>query len=148
MMKPASVGSRMGGGLVDLIVSFILVLLFGWVTGLAETSGPDETASISIGGWPFVLACLVVFLLFALMESFLGKTPGKYIAHTQVTDLQGDRIALGPALIRNLLRFIDGIAFYAVGLVFVMIDKKNRRLGDILAKTCVVADDAEAGGGG
>jgi uncharacterized RDD family membrane protein YckC len=141
MLKMASVGQRIGGGLIDLIVSFILVLLFGWITGLGETSELGAEASISIEGWPFLLACLVVFLAFALMESSLGKTPGKYIAHTHVADENGDRVALVAAFIRNILRFVDGIAFYAVGLVFIMIDKKNRRLGDMLANTYVVADD-------
>ncbi|MDP7548864.1 MAG: RDD family protein [Alphaproteobacteria bacterium] len=141
MLKMASVGQRIGGGLIDLVVSFVLVLLFGWITGLAETSSPDAGASISIGGWPFLFACLVVFVMFAQMEASLGKTPGKYVARTRVTDEHGNRVALAPALIRNILRFIDGIAFYAVGLVFIMIDKQNRRLGDMLANTYVVADD-------
>jgi uncharacterized RDD family membrane protein YckC len=141
MLKIASVGQRMGGGLIDLVASFILVLVFGWITGLGETSKRDAEASISIDGWPFLLGCFLVFLLFAQMEASLGKTPGKYIARTRVTDAHGNRITLGPALIRNILRFIDGIAFYAVGLVCMMIDRKNRRLGDMVAKTCVVADD-------
>ncbi len=144
MLKMASVGQRMGGGLIDLVISFILVILFGWITGLGEISNADAPgagASISIGGWPFLLACLVVFVLFAQMESSLGKTPGKYVARTRVTDEHGNRITLGPALIRNILRFIDGIAFYVVGLVFIIVDKKNRRLGDMLAKTRVIADD-------
>ncbi len=141
MLKIAGVGRRMSGGLIDFAVTFILVLLFGWITGLGETSPQDKRASISIDGWPFLLGCLLVFLVFAQMEASLGKTPGKYIARTRVTDEHGNRITLGPALIRNILRFIDGIAIYAVGLVCMMIDKKNRRLGDILAKTCVVAED-------
>ena len=141
MLEIASVGQRINGGLIDLIVSFILVLMFGWVTGLAETSDPDAGGLISIDGWPFLLACLVVFGLSALMETALGKTPGKYVSRTRVTDADGNPISLGPALIRNILRFVDGIVFYIVGLVFVMIDKKNRRLGDILAKTRVVVDD-------
>jgi uncharacterized RDD family membrane protein YckC len=141
MLKIVSVGQRIGGGLIYLIVSFILALMFGWVTGLAETLDLDAGGSINIDGWPFVLACLVVFGLSALMETALGKTPGKYVSRTRVTDAHGNPISLGPALIRNILRFINGIVFYIVGLVFVMIDKKNRRLGDILAKTSVVDDD-------
>jgi uncharacterized RDD family membrane protein YckC len=141
MLKIVSVGQRIGGGLIYLIVSFILALMFGWVTGLAETLDLYAGGSINIDGWPFVLACLVVFGLSALMETALGKTPGKYVSRTRVTDAHGNPISLGPALIRNILRFINGIVFYIVGLVFVMIDKKNRRLGDILAKTSVVVDD-------
>ena len=87
-----------------------------------------------------LFACLVVFLLFAAMEAFLGKTPGKFAVSTRVVDEDGDQINLVSALVRNALRFVDGIAFYIVGLVIVAIDGENRRLGDMLAKIRVVND--------
>jgi len=44
------------------------------------------------------------------------------------------------ALDLTYVSFIDGIAFYIVGLIIVAIDGENRRLGDMLAKTRVVDD--------
>ncbi len=140
MGKLASVRQRIGGGLVDLVLSFVFIFIFAWITGLAETPDTEAAVSISIEGWPFILACLIVFALFAVMEAFLGKTPGKFIAGTRVVDEAGNRIGLVPALIRNLLRFIDGFAFYLLGLIVVLVDKGNRRLGDMAAKGRVVAD--------
>ena len=46
MGKQASVGQRIGGGLVDLFVSFVLVLMFASTTGLGETLNPDAAVSI------------------------------------------------------------------------------------------------------
>lgn len=136
----ASVGRRISGGLIDLVVTVIGAILVGWIFGLSESTSTGGTMSFSLEGWPFLFACLVVFLLFAAMEAFLGKTPGKFAVSTRVVDEDGDQITLVSALIRNALRFVDGIAFYIVGLVIVAIDGENRRLGDILAKTRVVND--------
>jgi uncharacterized RDD family membrane protein YckC len=45
------------------------------------------------------------------------------------------------AIARNLLRAIDGFAgVYAVGLMCMMCNKQNRRLGDCVAGTVVVHD--------
>jgi uncharacterized RDD family membrane protein YckC len=41
----------------------------------------------------------------------------------------------GAAAVRTLLRIIDGIFFYAVALVSVLVTQKNRRLGDMVAHT-------------
>ena len=95
---------------------------------------------INVTGWPFVVAFVIVILLFTVMEATLGKTPGKYIVGTRVVDEDGDRVSLMQALVRNFLRFIDGIAIYIVGLIIIAVDKENRRLGDILARTWVVTD--------
>ncbi len=136
----AGVGRRISGGLIDLVVTVVGVMLVGWIFGLSESTSAGGTMSYSLEGWPFLFACLVVFLLFAAMEAFLGKTPGKFAVSTRVVDEDGDQISLASALVRNVLRFIDGIAFYLVGFVIVAIDGENRRLGDMLAKTRVVND--------
>lgn len=136
----AGVGRRISGGLIDLVVTFVCAMLFGWMVGLGESTSTGGTMSYNLTGWPFLFACLVVFLLFAAMEAFLGKTPGKFAVGTRVVDEDGDQITVASALVRNLLRFIDGIAFYIVGLIIVAIDGENRRLGDKVAKTRVVND--------
>ncbi len=94
-----------------------------------------------ISGIPLLVGCLFVILVFATMEAALGWTPGKFLFGTRVTDRQGGRIGIVAALARNLLRFVDGIAFYLVGTIIARIDRQNRRLGDIVARTLVVRDE-------
>ena len=47
----------------------------------------------------------------------------------------------------NLLRAIDGLpAFYAVGIVCMLINRESRRLGDLVAGTVVVVHERSASG--
>lgn len=138
----ASVGKRIGGGLVDLVVSFVLIMVIGAFSGFGAAGGGEDgaTASVNVSGLPFVLMALSVFVLFGLLEWKLGKTPGKMLLKTKVVSESGEPPTFLAALLRNVLRLIDGIGLYLVGLVVLAIDSKNRRLGDLLARTQVVND--------
>lgn len=141
--KIASVGERIVGGLVDLVVTFVAVLMVGSVLGLA-TSDLEEGqigVSTSVTGWRFLACALVVFLGFAAMEWIWGKTPGKMLLRMHVVGRDGGLPSPGAAIVRNLLRFVDGIALYLLGLVVIAIDRDRRRLGDLLAGTRVVRDE-------
>lgn len=48
---------------------------------------------------------------------------------------------MGAAIIRTLLRIIDGIAVYLVGAIFVWTSPRKQRLGDRVAKTLVIKKD-------
>ena len=50
----------------------------------------------------------------------------------------GERITLRQSLIRNILRFVDGIGLYLVGLIFLIVKEDNQRIGDLAANTIVV----------
>ena len=55
----------------------------------------------------------------------------------------GAKPGVGPTFIRTLLRFIDGLFLYIVGVISIFATGERRqRLGDLAAKTKVVADDA------
>ncbi len=41
---------------------------------------------------------------------------------------------------RNLVRLIDGLFFYVVGMISVMLSQQNKRLGDYVAGTVVIHD--------
>ena len=140
--EPASTGKRIVGGLVDLVVSFALIMVIGAFAGLGTTEVGDARvgASVNVEGMAFVYAAGLVFALFALMEWRLGKTPGKYLAKTKVVTAGDERPGLLAAVLRNLLRYIDGIAFYLVGLIVMAASKDRQRLGDMVAGTRVVDD--------
>ena len=140
--KIASVGQRILGGLIDLVVTFFAVLVIGSILGLA-TSDLEEGqigVSASVTGRRFLICALVVFLAFGAMEWVWGKTPGKMLLRMHVVGRDGQLPSPAAAIIRNLLRFIDGIALYLLGLVVMAIDRDKRRLGDLLAGTRVVQD--------
>ena len=65
-------------------------------------------------------------------------TLGKKAMGLKVVRENGEAMDWGAVIIRNLLRIIDGIAFYLVGAIVVWVSKKRQRLGDMAAKTLVV----------
>ena len=86
--------------------------------------------------------CLVfLFIIFAyliLMEAYAGWTVGKRVLGMKVVDEQGDKIGFTKSLIRNLLRFVDGLpAFNILGIVLIASSPRGQRFGDRIAKTYV-----------
>jgi uncharacterized RDD family membrane protein YckC len=69
-----------------------------------------------------------------------GATPGKRMMGLRVVQATGSPITLGQAVVRNFLRFIDGMPFftYCFGLTSCMATKRFQRLGDLAAGTVVI----------
>ena len=42
------------------------------------------------------------------------------------------------AFVRTLLRIIDGLAFYLIGFIVILVTEKKQRIGDFTAGTIVV----------
>ena len=87
--------------------------------------------------------CLVFFfIIFAyliLMEAYVGWTVGKRILGMRVVDESGNRIGLSKSVIRNMLRFVDGLpAFNILGIVLIASSPRGQRFGDRVAKTYVI----------
>ena len=84
-------------------------------------------------GWTFFAA-----LVFTYTEGRSGVTPGKWITRIRVfgTDLQP--CGFGRALVRNLLKFIDGFFNFMVGIMVAALSENWQRVGDMAARTIVV----------
>jgi uncharacterized RDD family membrane protein YckC len=73
------------------------------------------------------------------MEAYVGWTVGKRIIGMRVVDESGGKIGLSRSIIRNLLRFVDGLpAFSILGIVLIATSPRDQRFGDRIAKTYVV----------
>ncbi|MDP1828658.1 MAG: RDD family protein [Archangium sp.] len=71
-----------------------------------------------------------------------GQTPGKRLLRIRVVKNDGSPVTVFSSAVRNLLRVVDFLpACYPVGLVTMLVDKKHRRLGDLLAGTVLVRDE-------
>jgi uncharacterized RDD family membrane protein YckC len=87
---------------------------------------------------PAVIGLLVALgcLYYTMFEaSGWQATPGKRILRLYVTDLKGQRITFGRALIRNLARQISGVFF--IGYLIAGFTERKQALHDILA-SCLV----------
>ena len=104
------------------------------------------------GFWGFVLAstpafggfglAVVAFFSFAYMEGKWGITPGKWVTRIRVMGTDLKPCGTSRALVRNLLKVIDGFFNFTVGIMVVALSENWQRVGDMAARTVVV--DARA----
>ena len=88
---------------------------------------------------PICLAFLfIIFAYFIFMEAYVGWTIGKRILGLKVLDVAGNKIGILKALIRNLLRLVDGLpALNILGIILIVYSPRGQRFGDRIAKTYV-----------
>jgi uncharacterized RDD family membrane protein YckC len=137
----AGVGSRFLAIAVDTLlqiaasVALVLLLLL-----VALVAGGQWLAGCVA---PVVLVFFIFFIYwgyFAFFETiWKGQTPGKRVAHIRVIKESGRPINAFEAIARNLVRVVDFLpALYGVGVVCMLLNERNRRLGDFVAGTVVV----------
>jgi uncharacterized RDD family membrane protein YckC len=139
----AGIGSRFLALALDTLIQvalYVLVILLG--IGIASLG--KKIPGIP-GRWAPALMVLFMFCIywgyFALFEILWhGQTPGKRAAGIRVVKDSGRPITAIEGIGRNLMRAVDGIMFYAVGIITMLISRQNRRLGDYVAGTIVVHD--------
>jgi uncharacterized RDD family membrane protein YckC len=139
----AGIGSRALALAIDTLLQVLLYLLaLLLLTGVRLVVGPGYLDAL--GGWLAVVLVLFTFCLFwgyfAFFESvWAGQTPGKRAIHIRVIKSSGRPVNSLEAIARNLLRAIDFLpSIYATGLLCMLIDRRHRRLGDLVAGTVVV----------
>jgi uncharacterized RDD family membrane protein YckC len=129
----AGIWRRIFGGVVDLVLIFMVLFYF------IKTFGqqlPDGTYHLS--GFPMVFIMLIVFLYYAVLEATTGKTIGKYVVRTRVVNAEGLKISWKQAIVRTLMRVIDGFFLYLVAFIAIISSEHRQRLGDMVAKTYVI----------
>jgi uncharacterized RDD family membrane protein YckC len=144
----AGIGSRFMAGLLDyllisLIFASLAVLLL--VVGINVLSG--IRAAGTVGMWLFALMILILFAIhwgyFVFFEMRTnGQTPGKKYMKIRVVQVEGAGISFNSIAIRNLLRAVDILGFYAVAGIAMFATRKGQRLGDLAAGTVVISEEA------
>lgn len=122
--------------LLDFILLFPIGLVIAGLLAVSIEEFQDP-------GYPVVIMIWgVVELAYRfIMEWAFGWTIGKRIVGLKVTELDGSRLTLRGALIRNVVRLID-CSLYGVilGIALVLKTRRRQRLGDLLGKTMVIQD--------
>ena len=135
------IGRRVLATIIDLVLLGIVGGLFTAPGALIDGLG-DGRASEAVSGVLFsfggLAALLVTFAYFAIMEGRFGQTLGKMALGIKVVREDGGTIGTREAVLRTLMRIVDGIGSYLVALVVALISGENQRLGDMVAKTLVV----------
>jgi uncharacterized RDD family membrane protein YckC len=133
-------GRRIVAAVIDVALVGILLIV------IAKVLGNDENREYSLWaetqGGPRALFFLLTFLYFFATEFLSGQTLGKRVMKLRVVLEDGSKAGAGPVAIRNLLRAVDWLpSLYIVGIITIFATGERRiRLGDLAAKTRVVAD--------
>ena len=125
------IGIRAASILIDFVISWIVGLLIISI----ELNFPQNSMILLFGGLLWIAFFLVYYVY---MEGSRGQTIGKMLTRIKVVSEDGGKINMNQALIRNVLRIIDAVAFYLVGAFLIWRSDKKQRFGDSVAKTIVV----------
>jgi uncharacterized RDD family membrane protein YckC len=127
---------RVLAAIVDLLIvaAGAVVVLYA---GDSLTGDRQGALGAVILGW-------ALYYYFAL-ESGGGQTVGKKLMKLRVVRADGHEAGMREIAVRTVLRVIDGIALYMVGLIVMLVTGERRqRIGDLAASTIVVDASAPA----
>ncbi|HKH93945.1 MAG TPA: stage II sporulation protein M [Gemmatimonadaceae bacterium] len=144
----AGIGSRAMAAITDLLIVLAASIVLGIVAVAVMAVG--GFAGFNVGGsWGMAILVLAQFALlwgyYVLFEGLMdGQTPGKRIHRIRVVREGGYSVTFGASAVRNLIRVLDmqPLFLYLVGMISVLATRRGRRLGDIVAGTIVVREDA------
>jgi uncharacterized RDD family membrane protein YckC len=140
----AGVGSRFVAALVDYVIQTVCFFLEVLFFALFVSSGGNAEELDALGKWFIAILIFLNFAFFtgyfALFEAYWrGQTPGKKLMKLRVIKDSGRQITFFESLTRNLIRIVDYLpGMYLVGVVTMLCNKANKRLGDLAAGTIVV----------
>ena len=141
----AGIGTRGAAALIDLLIMFVLTGTLWYVVASIPKFLP-ALREIGNGGWARAILIIGQFLIlwgyFVAFEAIWdGQTPGKRVLGLRVVRNGGGGVDVGASAARNLIRFVDFLPFgYFVGMVSVIANQRNQRLGDLVAGTIVVRE--------
>jgi uncharacterized RDD family membrane protein YckC len=122
---PALDNKRVAAALIDLLVLGVVGFLLGTLSGSFTTGARVVTVA-----W-------VLYYYFAL-ELLTGQTLGKKVMGLRVAQTDGSPPELRQVAVRTVLRLVDGLGVYLVGLIAMLATGQRRqRLGDLAAGTIV-----------
>src|SRR4051812_44134979 len=137
-LPAASLGGRILSGLIDVIVTMILLIaaIFVFVVAALQADGALVWAS-------FIATMITVFLVFpATLETLTsGKSLGKLVCGLRTVRDDAGPITFQHAFVRALIGFVELYVFTGVPAFFsALISSRGKRLGDYAAGTYVVRD--------
>ena len=94
----------------------------------------------------FVSTCgfgIFMLLVYSFLEGKYCATPGKWLLGIRVVGTDLKPCGFGRALLRNILRFVDGFFNYLVGILIIAFTENQQRIGDMAARTIVIKKQEE-----
>jgi uncharacterized RDD family membrane protein YckC len=122
------------------VIAAMLALPFIFAAVVTEIRGNASALSGGSIAAASLMALVVWFLYFTLLEGRYGQTIGKMALNIKVVRAaDGAPIDFGEAAVRTILRIIDGLFGYLIGAIFIWTSDEKQRLGDRFAHTVVAS---------
>ncbi len=121
------------------LVDFLIFWILGFIVGYFYGQPIEDELGFNLKGFPALIVFLFGFCLWPVSESLYGKTVGKRIFKLKVVSENHQIISFSQALTRFLLGFVDYI--FLLGLIVASSNKKNQRIGDLVAKTIIIQEN-------
>ncbi len=136
----AGIGTRFLATLLDTFFITILVIAFIILDVVGQSIGGGAGHALSAFG--IIGAFVIIFGYYIFFEILWnGQTPGKRRNRIRVIQKNGYPVTAVGVIVRNIVRLVDFLpTLYAIGIVTMFIDRRARRLGDLLAGTLVVKE--------
>ncbi|MEM9197092.1 MAG: RDD family protein [Pseudomonadota bacterium] len=155
-LELASIGARIGAQILDLTVTTLAALALLLLIDAAELVAPD--AQIAIASMLFLFIRIPYYVLSEL--AWNGQTLGKRLMQIKVVASDGGSLTTNALVMRNIIK--EGEIFFPASLLIILgaaaapvetiiaslwiigtllvplLNKRRRRLGDLLAGTYVV----------
>jgi uncharacterized RDD family membrane protein YckC len=133
---------RAGAYLIDVVVFYGLHVLAMGATAFAlgvllSLAGHELRLYRGTCCMDYVVPGVLSVVYFAIFESLYGASLGKVLLRMRVIMVSGERCTLGAALVRSLVRYVDGFLF-GIPAYVIMQAPLYQRIGDKSAKTIVV----------
>lgn len=143
--QTAGIGSRAAAQLMDtgilLLVNITCVIVFSIVVFGSDTQAWGDVEDLAIAILLFALFLINTGYFFILEAFWSGQTLGKRWMKLRVIRENGQPITFLTAAIRNLFRIIDVLpSGYFVGALVCFFHPQDKRIGDLVAGTIVVAE--------
>lgn len=131
---PASVGDRIFGRLIDILVLFVYSYAAFYFIDFIDKDIHD------INTWVIPFLSYMPFIFYSVICETLthGQTIGKFLMRTRVVMADGSAPTFGAILLRWILLPIDLWITLGMGTLVIILNRNNQRIGDIAAGTMVI----------
>lgn len=137
-LRPASFITRALALALDLVVTIVAIVLVSWLL-FATTDVLDEATGSALG----LVSMLAILIGIPITVETLtrGRSLGKLAAGLRVVRDDGGPIRARHALIRGLLAVLEIYwSFGSVALLTSLVNRRGKRVGDLLAGTYVIRE--------
>lgn len=147
-LELAGIGNRILAYLIDMTIVGLILFLVGMVDigiylAVVFYKIPTELKDTIVN----VISVVGIFVSFFLMFGYhiffegtwQGQSPGKRLAGIRVIESNGQPVNWSSVFIRNIVRVFDN-GMMLIGLLSMLINKNEKRLGDLAAGTLVIRE--------